>query len=334
MEGMQVAHLNRHNRKIPTIIPVAAGKGGVGKTMLTANLAIALSSLGLRTIAIDLDIGGSNLHHFFGLGNQHPGIGDFLKAKKGELTDHMLPLFNSFLWFIPGDGKIPFMANIAHAQKVKLINRIKKLDADFILLDLGAGSDFNTLDFFSVGSSGIMVTTSDYPAILGMLGFLKQYLLRIIERSAVKYRSIHVLLRDVFNNPMAEQIPSISTLCKRIEQENPQAARDIRSKYQRCRPRIVFNRCRKPEDSRIAKKISGSLNHILDIEADYFGFIFEDAVVNSAMQARVPLMTHYATTPVAENIKKIALRIEKYWQMEIPDSAQRLYQNLKTSGIG
>jgi flagellar biosynthesis protein FlhG len=326
---MQIAPLDRHNRKAPTIIPVAAGKGGVGKTMLTANLAIALSRLGLRTIAIDLDLGGSNLHHFFGLGNRHPGIGDFLKAKKGELADYIRPLFKPVLGFIPGDGKTPFMANIAHAQKIKLINCIKKLDADFILLDLGAGSDYNTLDFFAIGPRGIMVTTPEYPAVLGMLGFLKQHLLRIIERRVVKNRTVHLLLKNVFNNSMNEQVPSISRICKRIAQEDVHIARIVHSEYQRCRPRIVFNRGRKPEDAGLAEKISCSLSHILDIEADFFGFIFEDAAISAAVKNRVPMILHHDTSMAAENVRKIALRIKKYWQMEIPDSAQRLYRNLK-----
>ena len=66
----------------PVIIPIAGGKGGVGKSLLTANLAIALSRMGRRTIAVDLDLGGANLHHFLGVANKYPGIGDFLVARE------------------------------------------------------------------------------------------------------------------------------------------------------------------------------------------------------------------------------------------------------------
>ena len=45
-----------------TIIPIASGKGGVGKSFLAANLAIALAKLGKQVIVADLDFGGSNLH--------------------------------------------------------------------------------------------------------------------------------------------------------------------------------------------------------------------------------------------------------------------------------
>jgi flagellar biosynthesis protein FlhG len=55
------------------VIPVASGKGGVGKTFVSANLAIALAELGYRVITVDLDFGGANLHSFLGLSNCHPG---------------------------------------------------------------------------------------------------------------------------------------------------------------------------------------------------------------------------------------------------------------------
>ena len=64
-----------------TIIPIAGGKGGVGKSLFVANLAIALAEAGHSTVAVDMDMGSSNLHTYLGLNNLNPGIGDFLKVK-------------------------------------------------------------------------------------------------------------------------------------------------------------------------------------------------------------------------------------------------------------
>ena len=55
------------NQKTPTIIPIAGGKGGVGKSLIAANLAIVLARLGHKTIGIDLDLGAANLHSCLGL---------------------------------------------------------------------------------------------------------------------------------------------------------------------------------------------------------------------------------------------------------------------------
>jgi flagellar biosynthesis protein FlhG len=67
--------------------------------------------LGHRVIAVDLDFGGSNLHSFLGLSNRHPGVGDFLKARSAELDELLVSSDNPNLFFLPGDGKTPFMAN-------------------------------------------------------------------------------------------------------------------------------------------------------------------------------------------------------------------------------
>jgi len=312
----------------PVIIPVAAGKGGVGKSLLSANLAIALSQAGHRTLALDLDLGGSNLHHFLGVPNQYPGVGDFLKARSSELADLIVPTALPGLGFIPGDGKTPFMANIAYTQKLKLIRRINKLSADYIILDLGAGSSFNTLDFFGLGKHGLAVTTPDYPAIVSMLGFLKNFLLRAIGRNIAKNRSASLLLKDLLGKPMENQVPSIEKLKTELVREEPETEALIARAYRECRPRIVFNRGTGPDDSKMAAQISNSLHNILNIEADYFGFVFEDPQVTRSIRKRIPLLTNFPDSQSARDITRIAERIVKYWETPIPDSARLIFQHV------
>ena len=67
-----------------TIIPIASGKGGVGKSVITANLAVNLAERGYKVIAADLDLGGSNLHTCLGLDNNNPGIGDTSVHTRGS----------------------------------------------------------------------------------------------------------------------------------------------------------------------------------------------------------------------------------------------------------
>ncbi len=312
----------------PVIIPIAAGKGGVGKSFLSANLSIALAQAGHRTLALDLDLGGSNLHHFLGVTNQFPGVGDFLKARRKELVDLIVPTSIPNLEFIPGDGKTPFMANIAYTQKLKLIRRVEKLPADYIILDLGAGSSFNTLDFFGLGKHGITVTTPDYPAIISMLGFLKNFLIRSIGRSIANNRSASRRLKELINKPIENQVPSIETLKKELVREEPEAEKLISKAYQACRPRIIFNRGTGPDDSKMASQISNSLQTILNVEADYFGFIFEDPQVNRSVRKRVPLLTSFPDSLAAQSIVRIAERITRYWDSPIPNSAKLIFQHV------
>ena len=97
-----------------TIIPIASGKGGVGKSFITANLAIALAKLGKQVIVADLDFGASNLHTCLGIHNTNPGIGDFLRARYSKLEDLLVETENENLKFLAGDVRSPFLANMHH----------------------------------------------------------------------------------------------------------------------------------------------------------------------------------------------------------------------------
>jgi flagellar biosynthesis protein FlhG len=87
-----------------TIIPVASGKGGVGKSVITANLSVSLAEKGCRVVAVDLDLGGSNLHTCLGLDNNNPGIGDYLRAHYGDLDELLVDTYHPNLKFLAGDA--------------------------------------------------------------------------------------------------------------------------------------------------------------------------------------------------------------------------------------
>ncbi len=307
----------------PVIIPVASGKGGVGKSFITANLALALARLGHRTVAVDLDLGGSNLHHFMGLGNRNPGIGDFLsgggQALEGFLVDTEVPNLS----FLPGDGKTPLLANLHATKKLKLMRHLRVLAADFVVLDLGAGSALTALDFFGMAERGLVVTTPELPAVMGMLVFLKNFLLRQVDRRLAQNgrRSLRPLLMDLLNRPLDEQLPSLSELRRRLEAEAPDAGKAVAAMLERCRPRVMFNLAERAEEARLAQKVQQTLNETLSIEADFFGFVFKDGAVRESLDARRPFLLHSPESLAAGNILRIAERVVKYWHQAIPDSA-------------
>lgn len=310
--------------KRKTIIPIASGKGGVGKTFFAANLAIALAETGHTTIAVDMDLGGSNLHSLLGLGNRFPGIGDFLKARIAELAELLVSTEIPNLQFLPGDGLSPFMANIPHAQKIRLISRLLKLPAEYILIDLGGGTSFNTLDFFRLSSHGFVVTTLEYPSIMNMLTFLKHFILRVIEGYFSKDQQIRDLLRSLYKLPFKDQKLNIETLILKIADIDPAARETIPALCRQYRPRMIFNMGDHPADLKIAEQIDASLKEMLSIEVDYFGFVFNDSRVRQSIKKRISFLPHYRNSRPAENIERIAERIVKFWDRPVGDSADRL----------
>jgi len=310
----------------PTIIPIASGKGGVGKTFFTANLAIALAEMGHPTIAVDADLGGSNLHFSLGLPNRFPGIGSFLKARSAELEEMLVTTEIPNLYFLPGDGTSPFMANISHAQKIRLISRIVNLPAEYILLDLGAGTSFNTLDFFRLSQHGLVITTPEYPAIMNMMTFLKHFLLRIITGNFTKNNNISQMLHAMYKTD--KQI-NIIELQERIGNIDHEAGNKVRELCRQYRPRLVFNMGEHPDEIKLSEQIDNNLMNILSMEVDYFGFIFNDPAVRQSIKDKMPFIPCNRKTMTTKNIEHIATRIVKYWNKPIDKSAQRLLNHTR-----
>lgn len=311
----------------PTVIPIAGGKGGVGKSLFTANLALALADRGKSVIAVDLDLGGSNLHLFIGLQNKYAGVGDFLRSNSKDLSKMLVDTGHENLKFLAGDGRSPFMANIPYAQKTKLIKHIQNLPAEIILVDLGAGTSYNTLDFFRMAPRGFLITTPEYPSVMNLLAFLKLFLLRAIERKFSRNHYIQELLKEIYSQPMTgpqANIPQIKALIANVSIE---AGRELETMCQTYRPRIIFNMGEHPDDLLVAWNITRSMESLLAIEADFFGFIFEESAVKESVKKREILIKAASDSMAAQSIRKIAERVDRFWDTELIDSAQLLMQH-------
>ena len=309
-----------------TIIPIAGGKGGVGKSLFVANLSLALSKAGHSTVCVDLDLGSSNLHTYLGLPNIYSGIGDFLKVKKVSLNDYLIETEFDNLKFLPGDGKSPFMANIPYAQKERLTREIKKIPARYILLDLGAGSTFNTLDFFGLSDQGIIISTFEYSAIMNVLMFLKNFILRKMRRLARSSKPAISVIDEICKGASTSDPITTDFVISKIRNVDREIAGEIEDFCSRCRPRFVFNMGENPEELKVLDSLHETIKERLSLDTEFIGFIFDDSHVKKSVKEKVPLLTYYSDSIAVEGIESIARRVEKLWDKPIDNSIERLMQ--------
>ena len=312
-----------------TIIPIASGKGGVGKSLLTANLAMALARAGHSTVAVDLDLGGSNLHTYLGIPNKHPGIGDFLKGKQISFSNLLLPTRLANLKFIPGDGKTPFMANTPIEQRRRLIGELGKIKSRYVLLDLGAGSNFNTLNFFGLTNRAAIVSTFETAAIMNSLMFLRNFMFRLLTSALRKNQPAFDLLTSLFKRSIREKPLTVNMIMDRVAEIDPALASDTLERLRLYRPRFFFNMGENADDLKICPSIGQSIKSYLSLEADFFGYIpFDENVRKSAKTGR-PLLEDFPHSPASRCVNDLAEAIIMEWDSYTEKSAAKLLADTK-----
>lgn len=154
------------------VITITSGKGGVGKTNFTVNLAIKLSQLGQRVIVIDADLGLSNVDVIMGRMSKY-NLSDVIKNNK-DIMD-ILEEGPCGVRFISGGSGVQDLIKLNKMQLVDLLMKLGKLDgeADFVLIDTGAGLSDNVLSFIHATKEVILVTTPEPTAITDAYALIK-----------------------------------------------------------------------------------------------------------------------------------------------------------------
>lgn len=171
----------KSENKKATVFSVGGGKDGVGKSLLAIGLAAALSRAGRTVVLADLDLGMANLHTYLGIRGRTPTIADFVLGKVSSLAGILVRTSIQNVGLISGAEFVPGMADPAHWTKMRLMRQLRSLPVDVVILDLGAGAQFDTLDFFSMSDRGIVVTAPDPGALTNAYGFVKGALFRKIQ---------------------------------------------------------------------------------------------------------------------------------------------------------
>ena len=176
-----------------TIVTVASGKGGVGKSVAVANLGLALAALGRKVVLADLDVGGSNLSTLFGVFEEGPDLGAFLSREIECLEDAARPIWKN-LSLVVGAGETLATANPNWGMKQRLLRHLLKLDAEIVLVDLGAGTGPHALDFFNAGHLRIVVTVPEPTASVDAYRLIK---LAAVREAVVRVHSRNPVRRSI-----------------------------------------------------------------------------------------------------------------------------------------
>lgn len=303
------------------IIPVASGKGGVGKSLLSANLAIALGQAGKKVLLIDLDLGASNLHLVIGHSNPKAGIGTFLTGES-KFEDIICPTDYSNVSFIAGDSEIPGLTSLKASQKNDLIKSFNKQESkfDYLILDLGAGTHLTILDMFLLSPQGIVVTAPTVTATLNGYLFLKNIMFRMMYNTFKKGSAGYKYLESLKKDSLSLQRLYIPKLVEILEKEDPEGTSLFKKRIDEFRPRLVMNMIDDPKDADKAQRIRRSCQQYLGLDLDHLGVIYRDTLQDKALSSRLPVVIYKPQSIIGQAIYRIAEKIMQSETLKFDDN--------------
>ena len=287
---------------------MAGGKGGTGKTAMTANIGIALATMGYSIILVDADLGGANLHTILNIKRPNITLSDFINRRIDSLTEILLPTPSENLKLISGGSEMVGMANIPFQSKVRLQKHLEQLDADYIIIDLGAGTNYNTLDFFIMSNEGIIISNPEPTAKINAYSFLKSVVYRLIERDFKKGTRINEMVVSEGKKNKSGSLP-IPELVRRIQEADPVAAGKIAERLTSFRPKLIMNRLRRFSQEREGDQLSVLAEKYLGIDLEYLGMVRDDTHVIDASERMMPFVLQYPGCGASKDIYTLISRL-------------------------
>ena len=178
----QASEKRETNAKVAKVITVTSGKGGVGKSSLSVNLAIQLSRMGKRVIVFDADIGLANIEIMLGVRPIY-NLADLMY--RGKNIKDIITYGPENVGFISGGSGIHELSNLTKDQIYSLVHKLIELDqlADVIIVDTGAGISDMVLEFVAASEEILLVATPEPTSITDAYALLKTLNRKIRDRA-------------------------------------------------------------------------------------------------------------------------------------------------------
>ena len=305
---MSPAKHSRHKRTVA----IASGKGGVGKTVITANLALGLAQQFPEgsVVGVDLDLGCGNLNSCLGVRTPNGTINNFLQKKTSDLSSLLTPTERSNLRMISSSYSGTPEVALDYAQKRELVGSVNALEADFVLVDLGAGTSADVLDFFLGANEKIVVITPESLALHNAFVFLKtaivHFLWRELDREGF-LASVKTKLKEMLD----EQTDlDIGRLIDRVRMWDRYAAYVLTGLIDEFKINIVVNMYRGGPEKAHLRRFHQLLFRYLHVRSNlrYLGFVHFDRGVQQSVQAVEPFLLRHPDNRAAKDFIQLAER--------------------------
>ena len=296
--------------RVPVVWAIGGGKGGVGKSIISTLIALWLGRMGKTTVLVDTDLGGANVHTLMNIKGPSRTLNDFIAKKYATIDEICIDSGIENLQLIIGAGEILSMANPKYAQKIKIMRAINRLNAEHVVLDLGAGNSFNTLDFFLMAVKKILVLTPQPTSIQNAYAFIRSAVYRRLIQLTNREPSIHALIQYAMNPKNELQMRTVKELYQVIEEvEGDEVLKKLKQEVEKINPIIITNMVREPNDKNAGNIVHLVAEKYLAVQSENIGVIPYEKQIEKMVSEMIPLIELSQSSEVFLSVYDIVSKI-------------------------
>jgi len=279
---------------------VASGKGGTGKTMLSASMAVHLADLGFKVVLVDADLGCANLHTCFGIENPKSTLSDFIERRTEHIEEVAIETGIERLRLISGALDPVDAAHIRYQQKRRIIRQLNTLEADVVILDIATGSTLTQVELFSASDIGSIVVLPEPSSVENAYRLLRMlYFFKIREIPGWKK------FEKKLPSDLVDSLISPVHFIRAIEEIDHKWAEKIFKRIESFTPGITINQVRTKEDRDLGPGMQMVARRFFNMDIPFLGAVEYDDCVWQAARHRKPVILDYPHSRPCRSIRKV-----------------------------
>ena len=279
-------------------IAVGGGKGGVGKTILAVNLALTLSRLQKDVTLLDGDVGNCNCNTLLGITRVDSSLEEYLRKERSLDEISVSTAYPGLRLVCGAQNKVD---DFLTAEMSRLLSDIRQVDADCLVIDLGAGMSDETLDLYRLAEDKIIVVTPQLTSLQNAYGFIKSAFFHDLKRSG----GFAALLDKAGSDPQ-----KLRSLIGGLEDGHP-ARHAFAVVLERQRFNIVGNMVNDDKDLNIVHNLQKVVEQYLRIENTILGTISASEDIHNSVNRITPFVVLSPDLPQSREMKRMAISLTK-----------------------
>lgn len=293
-------------QKKPKVWSFAGGKGGAGKSFFVTHFAIALEKMGHKVLIVDMDFSGSTLHTFMGLKKFTRTLNEyFLSPNPGRIEDYISATDFPRLKCIPGETRRHFCTHSSSKWNLdEFVKTLKKCEFDYVLLDLGTGTEAEKLALLAKSDERFVVTQPDPASIEKTYRFYEAYLQSVMGVETQIYSEIW----EKYESEKKKGFSPSLNLKKVVESSFSEFSDKLKDKGERPL-HLIVNGTRSHMDQGLGFAMQSVTKKYYGWPLHYAGYVEFDNAVWQSVRAMKPLWLEHPHSPVLGQIMSIVKSI-------------------------